>query len=103
MLPPGIVTFGTTGRNTFRNLRFRNADFSAVKNFRFGERLSMEFRAEFFNIFKLLNFANRWTFGPPGESVAGPGDFQAGLAALAGAQSGCTAPSQNREIIRRLK
>ncbi|HXM99553.1 MAG TPA: TonB-dependent receptor [Candidatus Dormibacteraeota bacterium] len=58
MLPPAIGTFGTMGRNTFRDLGFRNVDFSTSKNFRFGERLNMQFRAEFFNIFNHPNFAN---------------------------------------------
>ncbi|MGB2628414.1 MAG: TonB-dependent receptor, partial [Candidatus Acidiferrum sp.] len=58
MLPPAIGTFGTMGRNLFRDFGFRNVDFSAVKNFQFGERLNMQFRAEFFNIFNHPNFAN---------------------------------------------
>lgn len=58
MLPPALGTFGTMGRNTFRDFGFRNTDFSAMKNFRFGERLNMQFRAEFFNLFNHPNFAN---------------------------------------------
>jgi len=58
MLPPAVGSFGTMGRNTFRDFGFRNTDFSAMKNFRFGERLNMQFRAEFFNLFNHPNFAN---------------------------------------------
>jgi hypothetical protein len=58
MLPPPYGTFGTMGRNIFRDFGFRNVDFSAMKSFRFGERLNMQFRAEFFNLFNHPNFAN---------------------------------------------
>jgi hypothetical protein len=58
LLPPALGTFGNQGRNTFRDFGFRNVDFSALKSFRFGERLSMQFRAEFFNLFNHPNFAN---------------------------------------------
>jgi hypothetical protein len=58
MIPPALGTFGTMGRNLFRDFGIRNVDFSATKNFRFGERLNMQFRAEFFNLFNHPNFAN---------------------------------------------
>jgi hypothetical protein len=58
MLPPAVGTFGTMGRNIFRDFGFRNVDFSTVKNFRLGERVGFQFRAEFFNIFNHPNFAN---------------------------------------------
>ena len=84
MLPPGIGTFGTMGRNTFRDFGFRNADFSAVKNFKFGERLGMQFRAEFFNIFNHPNFANPFGgqngWGHNDPSSPGPCGFGAACA-----------------------
>jgi carboxypeptidase family protein len=58
MTPPAAGSFGNMGRNTFRDFGFKNVDFSAMKNFRFGERLGMQFRAEFFNLFNHPNFAN---------------------------------------------
>ena len=58
MIPPVMGTFGTMGRNLFRDSAFRNWDFSVTKNFRFGERLTTQFRAEFFNILNHPNFAN---------------------------------------------
>jgi hypothetical protein len=58
MLPPALGTFGSMGRNTFRDFGFRNVDFSAMKTFKFGERVGMQFRAEFFNLFNHPNFAN---------------------------------------------
>ena len=58
MIPPVMGTFGTMGRNLFRDSAFRNWDFSVTKNFKFGERLTTQFRAEFFNILNHPNFAN---------------------------------------------
>jgi hypothetical protein len=58
MIPPAFGTFGTMGRNIFRDTGFRNVDFTIAKNWKFGERLAAQFRAEFFNIFNHPNFAN---------------------------------------------
>jgi hypothetical protein len=79
MLPPAVGTFGNMGRNMFQDFGFRNVDFSAIKNFRFGERVGMQFRAEFFNIFNHPNFANPFGgqngWGHNDPSVPGPGGF----------------------------
>jgi len=58
LTPPAPGTFGTMGRNIFRDTGFRNVDFSLAKNWKFGERFGAQFRAEFFNIFNHPNFAN---------------------------------------------
>jgi hypothetical protein len=58
LIPPAVGTFGTMGRNIFRDTGFHNVDFSLAKNWKFGERLGAQFRAEFFNIFNHPNFAN---------------------------------------------
>ncbi len=58
MIPPAFGTQGTMGRNIFRDTGFHNVDFSLAKNWKFGERLGAQFRAEFFNIFNHPNFAN---------------------------------------------
>jgi hypothetical protein len=58
MIPPTPGTFGTMGRNIFRDTGFHNVDFSLAKNWRLGEHLRAQFRAEFFNIFNHPNFAN---------------------------------------------
>jgi hypothetical protein len=58
MIPPTPGTFGTMGRNIFRDTGFKNIDFSLAKNFKWGERFGAQFRAEFFNIFNHPNFAN---------------------------------------------
>ena len=58
MIPPPFGTFGTMGRNIFRDTGYRNWDFSVAKNWKFGERFGAQFRAEFFNILNHPNFAN---------------------------------------------
>jgi hypothetical protein len=58
MDPAAIGTFGTMGRNTFRDSGFRNWDFSIAKNWKFKERFGAQFRAEFFNVMNHPNFAN---------------------------------------------
>jgi hypothetical protein len=92
MIPPALGTFGTMGRNIFPDSGFRNWDFSVAKNWKLGERVSAQFRAEFFNAFNhtnfLLpssstgaNFANRITSGIFGESAGtlDPREIQFGL------------------------
>ncbi|MBC8165000.1 MAG: TonB-dependent receptor [Bryobacteraceae bacterium] len=52
-------TLGNLGRNTFIGPNLRTVDLSAMKNFRFSERVGLQFRAEAFNLL------NRSNFGPP--------------------------------------
>ncbi len=58
MMAPPLGQFGNMGRNMFKDRGFRNFDFSLAKNFHFGERVRLQFRAEFFNILNHPNFAN---------------------------------------------
>ena len=51
MVPPAPGTFGTMGRNLFRDTGFRNVDFSVFKTFTFKEHYNATFRAEMFNLF----------------------------------------------------
>ena len=51
-----IGTFGSSGRNILRGPKFFNTDLAAIKNTRIKEQLSLQFRAEFFNIFNNVNF-----------------------------------------------
>ena len=51
MVPPKLGTFGTMGRNIFRDSGFRDVDFSVFKTFAYRERYRAEFRVEFFNLF----------------------------------------------------
>ena len=50
--------FGNVGRNVLRGPRQSSVDFSAIKRFSIGESKNIEFRAEFFNLFNHVNFAN---------------------------------------------
>jgi hypothetical protein len=58
LVPPALHTFGTMGRNIFRDTGFHNVDLSVSKSFKFGERMKAQFRVETFNIFNHPNFAN---------------------------------------------
>jgi hypothetical protein len=58
---PNQGRFGTLGRNTFRAPGFHNLDFALIKDTTFGSRkgsepATLQFRAEFFNAFNLVNF-----------------------------------------------
>jgi hypothetical protein len=58
MIPPPFGTFGTAGRNIFPSYPFHNWDMSIYKDFKFKERLTAQFRAEFFNVLNHPQFAN---------------------------------------------
>ena len=49
--------FGNLGRNTLIGPGLANVDFSLIKNTRVREKASIQFRAEFFNIFNRANFS----------------------------------------------
>ncbi len=49
---------GNEGRNAFRSPSFTNFDFSLTKLSHLNERVSMQLRADFFNIFNHPNFSN---------------------------------------------
>jgi len=57
----GVFHFGSLGRNTITGPDFHNTDFSVIKKTKITESLSVQFRAELFDIF---NHAN---FGQPGR------------------------------------
>lgn len=69
---PNHGRFGTLGRNTFRGPGFHNFDIALIKDTPFGHRGNaelgtVEFRAEFFNIFNIVNF------GLPNNVLRGSG------------------------------
>ena len=69
---PNHGRFGTLGRNTFRGPGFQDYDLALVKDTPFGRRGTaelgtIEFRAEFFNVFNLTNF------GLPSNILRGSG------------------------------
>jgi hypothetical protein len=49
-------TFGNSGKNIIRGPRFFNTDIGLLKNNPITERLNLQFRAEFFNVFNNVNF-----------------------------------------------
>ena len=85
LLPPALGTFGTMGRNIFRDSGFRNWDLSVTKTTKLMERLTAQFRAEFFNVLNHPNFANPYG-GPSGFGLGAyadpsqPGQFGCGCA-----------------------
>jgi hypothetical protein len=66
LIPPAYGSYGTTGPNIFRGLPFYNWDFSVTKAIKFKERVTAQFRAEFFNVLNHPNISN--PFGGPGGS-----------------------------------
>lgn len=58
LTPPAYGTIGNSGKNIWRGPGFANWDFSVTKAFKFGDRLSTEFRAEFFNVLNHPEFVN---------------------------------------------
>jgi len=52
---PAAGTFGNLGRNTLRGPGYAEVDFAAVKNTAITERVSLQFRAEMFNLFNRVN------------------------------------------------
>jgi hypothetical protein len=60
MVPPAAGTFGSMGRNLFRDNGFKDLDFSVFKSFKFKERLNAEFRVEIFNVFNHATVSNPW-------------------------------------------
>ena len=69
---PNQGVFGTLGRDTFRGPAFHDFDFAVIKDTAFGERgtgelVNLQFRAEFFNLFNIVNF------GLPANIIKGSG------------------------------
>jgi hypothetical protein len=65
----GGTIFGTLGRNILRGPNQRNVDLAIIKRTKLGEKASMVFRWEVFNLFNHPNFAN------PASDVSGPATF----------------------------
>ena len=78
--------FGNVGRNVLRGPAQSNVDFSIIKRFRLSASKNIEFRAEFFNLFNHVNFANPisnlnafassgGSINPNTGQIINPGDF----------------------------
>ena len=79
-----VGTFGNSGKNAMFGPGFFDTDLAAIKNFKLGERLSFQFRGEFFNAFNNVNF------GLPGNVQNSPGFGQIGGTQGSGAYGGPT-------------
>ena len=76
-IQPAAGTFGTMQRNSIYGPGFWNLDFAITKDTRITERLNLQLRAEFFNIFNHPNFALPDFFITPGFADIGtPGSPQ---------------------------
>ncbi len=70
---PNHGRFGTLGRNTFRGPAYYDYDFALIKSTAIGhrssgiERMDLQFRAEFFNLFNIVNM------GLPANTLLGSG------------------------------
>ncbi|MGH9325404.1 MAG: TonB-dependent receptor domain-containing protein [Terriglobia bacterium] len=62
--PNAIGTFGTAGKGIISGPGYFDTDFGLLRNIKLTERASLQFRAEFFNLFNSVNF------GAPDTSVA---------------------------------
>ncbi|HYK62574.1 MAG TPA: carboxypeptidase regulatory-like domain-containing protein [Bryobacteraceae bacterium] len=73
-------TFGNAGRNSIIGPRTNSADFSVLKTTQIRERMNLQFRSEFFNIFNHPNFAlPNATFNSSGfGTIASTADVAAG-------------------------
>ncbi|MCI0390717.1 MAG: Plug and carboxypeptidase regulatory-like domain-containing protein [Acidobacteria bacterium] len=85
---PPDGTLGNTGRNWLRGPGFTNFDFSLFKSFKFTERISLQYRAEFFNIFN----HTQWFGFNTGISVPNP---NSPVTAASRGQSGIVASTRD--------
>ena len=69
IVPPAQGTFGNMQRDALIGAPFAEWDLSVAKNWKFKERLTTQFRAEFFNVTNSRNYA------PPAAQFAFPGNF----------------------------
>jgi hypothetical protein len=90
LVPPNLGTYGTMGRNIFRDTGFKNVDFSVFKDFKFRDRFGAQFRFEIFNLFNHPNIANPYGsvngygggMDPSGPNTFGCGCLTPDVAAL---------------------
>ncbi|MGH9402054.1 MAG: carboxypeptidase regulatory-like domain-containing protein [Terriglobia bacterium] len=81
---PAVGTFGMLGKDSFYGPDLFTWDMGLFKNFALTERLNLQFRAEFFNVFNRANFnnpASSETSGTFGD-ITGAGDPRIGQLAL---------------------
>lgn len=78
MIPPALGTFGTMARNMFKGPGYYDWDASIFKNFRIGDRLTAQFRAEFFNLLNHPELTNPQFNGAGGNDPSAPSAFGCG-------------------------
>lgn len=73
---PAVGTLGDLGRNVFSGPGVEDFDFAVLKNTRIRERMELQFRAEFFNVFNHPNLplpnGGVFTQGPNGTGLINP-------------------------------
>jgi hypothetical protein len=72
LVPPPFGSYGNSGRNLWRDGGFKQLDLSIDKAIKFNDRLSTQFRAEFFNLLNHSIFCN--PNGIAGGANSTPGD-----------------------------
>jgi hypothetical protein len=87
LIPPALGAIGNSGTEPFIGPSFKDWDLSVSKAWRFKERLTTQFRAEFFNILNRSIFTN-----PNGPAGAGFNDPSGGFTTNFGC--GCNTPDQ---------
>jgi hypothetical protein len=75
LIPPALGTIGNARRNIFPDLGFKDWDLSVLKETKIKERLTAQFRAEFFNVLNHASFSD-----PNGPANAGFNDPSTGFA-----------------------
>jgi hypothetical protein len=72
LVPPPYGSYGSAGRNLWRDAGFKQLDLSIAKAIKFNDRISTQFRAEFFNLINHPIFCN--PNGVAGGANSTPGD-----------------------------
>lgn len=71
--PAGQGTYGDMARNVLRGQPFKETDLSITKSWKFRERLTAQYRAEFFNIFNAVQYATPYL--TTNSNLASPANF----------------------------
>jgi hypothetical protein len=81
MVPPAIGSYGNMGRNMFRGNGLHTWDGSVMKDWKFSDRVTGQFRAEVFNLLNTTQYGNPQFNGAGGNNPFGtPGVFGASQA-----------------------
>ena len=81
---PALGTYGNVAKGALRGPGLFNTDWGIFKNFSVTERVKVQFRAEFFDIFNRVNFSNPGTSANSGSfgNILGARDPRIGQLAL---------------------